>query len=343
MKSAAPETPTLKFLVIRRDNIGDLVCTTPLLRALREHFPEARICALVNSYNAPVLANNPDVNEVYIYTKAKHRQRGKSLVQLYWERLKLFWMLRRERFDYALLAGQSQGMRLTRLAKFIAPRQVLVQPETASGHEVERVFHMLIPLGIDTPPPPLRVVPDVVRAATLRERLFPQGAPTPLVGIHISARKPSQRWSTECFVELAQNLHRLYGANFLLFWSPGGEANPLHPGDDEKAQRILHALADLPLQACPTQQLEELITGLSLCDSVICSDGGAMHLAAGLGKPVLCFFGKSDSARWHPWGVPHLVLQKPSLDVADISVMDALAGFEKLRAYSEPSKPLRNA
>ena len=102
----------------------------------------------------------------------------------------------------------------------------------------------------------------------------------------------------------------------------------------------MHALADLPIQACPTQQLEELISGLSLCDSVICSDGGAMHLAAGLGKPILCFFGKSDSARWHPWGVPHLVLQKPSLNVADISVAEALADFEKLRAYSEVSSPL---
>lgn len=334
MKSASPETPALKFLVIRRDNIGDLVCTTPLLRALREHFPDARICVLVNSYNAPVLAHNPDVNEVYVYTKAKHRQKGKCLAQLYWERLKLFWMLRREHFDYALLAGQSQGTRLMRLAKFIAPRQVLVQAETASGHEVERVFHMLTPLGIDTPPPPLRVVPDVARAATLSQHLFPQGAPTTLIGIHISARKPSQRWPTERFVELTQNIHRLYETSFLLFWSPGSEANPLHPGDDEKAQQIMHALAGLPIQACPTHQLEELITGLSLCNIVICSDGGAMHLAAGLGKPVLCFFGKSDSTRWHPWGIPHLVLQKPSLDVADISATEALADFEKLRAYS---------
>jgi len=318
------------FLVIRRDNIGDLVCTTPLLRALREHFPDALICTLVNSYNAPVLANNSDVNEIYAYTKAKHRQNGTSLARLYWERLKLFWALRRRRFDYVLLAGQSQGTRLMRLAKFIAPHQILIQPETANGHEVERVFRMLTPLGIDTPPPLLRIVPDVVRAAALRQHLFPQGTPTPLIGLHISARKPSQRWPTEHFVELAQNIHRLYGASFLLFWSPGNEANPQHPGDDEKAQQIMHALASLPIQACPTQQLEELIAGLSLCDSVICSDGGAMHLAAGLGKPILCFFGKSDRARWHPWGVPYQLLQPPSLEVTDISVAEALEGFKKL-------------
>src|SRR5262249_46468920 len=50
---------TSRILVVRRDNIGDLVCATPLLAALRRQFPGAHIAALVNSYNAAVLAGNP--------------------------------------------------------------------------------------------------------------------------------------------------------------------------------------------------------------------------------------------------------------------------------------------
>ncbi|MHB8536282.1 MAG: glycosyltransferase family 9 protein, partial [Sulfuricaulis sp.] len=50
-----------RFLVIRRDNIGDLVCTTPLIHALRQRYPKARLCLLVNSYNRPVVENNPDI------------------------------------------------------------------------------------------------------------------------------------------------------------------------------------------------------------------------------------------------------------------------------------------
>ena len=42
----------MKILVVRRDNIGDLVLTTPVFRALRARHPGARIEALVNSYNA---------------------------------------------------------------------------------------------------------------------------------------------------------------------------------------------------------------------------------------------------------------------------------------------------
>ena len=54
-----------KILVIRRDNIGDLVCTTPLLAALRARFPDAWIGVLANSYNAPVLSGYPHVNDVF--------------------------------------------------------------------------------------------------------------------------------------------------------------------------------------------------------------------------------------------------------------------------------------
>ncbi len=91
-----------KILVVRRDNIGDLVCTTPLIAALRSRFPDACICALVNSYNLPVLENNPDIDEVSAYTKAKHRPPGKSIIAIYWDRFRLLLRLRRERFDYAI-------------------------------------------------------------------------------------------------------------------------------------------------------------------------------------------------------------------------------------------------
>jgi ADP-heptose:LPS heptosyltransferase len=53
---------------------------------------------------------------------------------------------------------------------------------------------------------------------------------------------------------------------------------------------------------------------------VICSDGGAMHVAAGLGKPIVCLFGQSVAARWHPWGPAYELLQMPSRQVSDISV-----------------------
>ena len=84
------------------------------------------------------------------------------------------------------------------------------------------------------------------------------------------------------------------------------------------------------------ERLEALIAGLSVCERVICSDGGAMHIAAALGKPILCFFGNSGATRWRPWGVPHVLLQPPSLNAADVSVEQAHAGYERLLALTSP-------
>ena len=94
----------MRILVIRRDNIGDLVCATPLLAALRERYPQAHLAALVNSYNAGVLAGNPHVDAVHVYTKLKHRQRGESLVGTIVARLRLLRELKKQAFDHVILA-----------------------------------------------------------------------------------------------------------------------------------------------------------------------------------------------------------------------------------------------
>ncbi len=55
-----------------------------------------------------------------------------------------------------------------------------------------------------------------------------------------------------------------------------------------------------------------------------------MHVAAALGKPIVCFFGHSIAAEWHPWRVPYVLLQPETKHVDDISVDEALAGYGRL-------------
>jgi ADP-heptose:LPS heptosyltransferase len=56
-----------------------------------------------------------------------------------------------------------------------------------------------------------------------------------------------------------------------------------------------------------------------------------MHVAAALGKPIVCFFGHSNRNEWHPWKTPYVLLQPESKRVQDISVDDALAAFFALQ------------
>jgi ADP-heptose:LPS heptosyltransferase len=352
-----PQNPG--FLVIRRDNIGDLVCTSPMFRALREKYPAARIDALVNSYNAAVARNNPYLDEVFVYTKAKHRRRDQSVLGVYGDRLRMMWRLRRERYDYVIIASVSSPARQLRLARFLRPRHIISFIEAgAEGsrhvdigipctlprpmHETENVYRLLQPLGISGTPPPMLVRPDAAEVAVARSRVNERaaGRAGPLIGVHLSTRKATNRWPIANFIELIHRLHAAYPeARFLLLWAPGDSSNPRHPGDDDTAAHIVKNLPGLPVIAYPMGPLEQLIADLSLCDTVITSDGGALHIAAALGKPILCFFGDIDTARWHPWGVSHVLLQPPTRHAPDITVDEAFDGYQRLLSMIHSDKP----
>ncbi len=333
-----------RFLIIRRDNIGDLVCTTPLIRLLRDRFPKAYIAALVNNYNKGVLAGNPHLDAIHHYTKAKHVREHGSVLGVHLDRLKLIWNLRRQRFDFIILGNSNFQAGALRFARFIGARHVIgYVPEDGVArtidtpirrnageviHEVIAVNRLLVPLGIDEPSPPVRVFPSQDEAERARQVLN-LSADVRVLGIHISARLPQGRWQPEKFIELITRLSRTGETQILLFWSPGDENDSRHPGDDGKAKQILEHCGNLPVRAYPTRELEALIVGLSLCHTVICSDGGAMHIAAGLDRKIVALFG-ADPARWHPWQARHVLLRAASTQVSDIGVEEVMEAYGKL-------------
>ena len=216
----------------------------------------------------------------------------------------------------------------------------------AQLHEAEDVFRLLAPFGAGgqrpgsvgntqgavTALPPCAVYADKAVVAQWRTRIVPQyDSAAPLIAVHLSARRVKQRWPAARFAEAMRLLQERHGARFVLLWSPGAADDARHPGDDAKAREVIDILPkEFPVVACPTQQLPDLVAVLSLADAVICADGGAMHLAAGLGKPIVALFGDSPSARWRPWGVAHEVVQAPNGDVAYLAVSDVLAAWERL-------------
>ncbi|MBL0142091.1 MAG: glycosyltransferase family 9 protein [Betaproteobacteria bacterium] len=324
----------MRLLVVRQDNIGDLVVTTPVFAALRSRFPHARIEALVNGYSAPILAHHPDVDAVHAYTKDKHLAAGESRPSNWLARISLLLTLRRARFDIVLLASPGYRPRLVTMARILSPRKIasfvprgnhpadidfpVDFPGPAGLHHLEETFRILEPLGIPGPPP----APRLGFAIAPRDPALPI-----IIGIHVSARRLSQRWPEARFVELMRNLHESTGASFRLFWAPGAEDDPRHPGDDHKAQRIVQAAAGVPLEPVPTQVLGNLAEGIAGCDAVVCSDGGAMHIAAAMRKPVVCLFGVTDPAEWGPWGVPSRVVRPASRDVRDAGVAQVQQAF----------------
>lgn len=329
--------PPSRILIVRRDNIGDLVCTTPAIAALRKQYPKAEIAALVNSYNAEVLRNNPSLDHVFVYQKLKHAVGLTGSFMAVAKRLKLIVELRSWKPDVTILARASYERHGLKLARQIGAKNIigylpdilvrcrelpdikLATPDFNALHEVEAINGLLKPLGIDDGLGPLQVFPNEQAASDLKQRLPPASK---RIAIHISAREPERRWGIERFISLiAHVLKTQPEIQVLLFWSPGKENDPHHPGDDEAASHVIQKVGNDRLIPIPAQNLTELIAALSLCDIFVGADGGAMHIAAALNKMVVALFENLPNKymHWYPWRVRNVVvhskeIEKPSVE-----------------------------
>lgn len=340
---------TRRILVIRRDNIGDLVCTTPCFAVLRRHYPNVEIGALVNSYNAEVLRGNPNVDHVFVYQKFKHAGSLLNRLKALRQRLKLIVRLRLWSPDVTILAKSSYDRHGVTFARLIGAKNIigyipedlsqakglpdirLKTPDSASIHEVESVNGLLEPLGICDELGPLQVFPDIEVAKTID-----QGIPKAprRIALHISAREDARRWGLDNFVELAKRMLQEHAqTQILLFWSPGKANDPRHPGDDAAAAQVIAAVGNDRLIPMPMRNITQLIAGLSLCELFIGTDGGAMHLAVALNKRIVALFENRSSKlnHWYPWQVKSQVLHsvdasKPNIDqICFNQVLDAVA------------------
>lgn len=348
MKAANPQSPK-RILVVRRDNIGDLVCTTPAFSAIRKHFPEAEIGALVNSYNAEVLRANPNVDHVFVYQKLKHAGNLVGRFKALKQRLQLILQLRHWKADATILAKSSYDRHGLNFARHIGAKTIvgyvpddlsqakglpdiqLRTPEFTTVHEVEAINGLLKPLGIENALGPLKVFPEVAAQRALEQSL-PKAKRR--IALHVSAREPERRWGTDRFSALARHiLETEPETQVLLFWSPGKADDPHHPGDDEAAAQLLDEVRSDRLVPMATQNLTELIVALSLCELFIGTDGGAMHLAAALNKQVLALFeNKSDKLNhWYPWQVPSRVVYGDRPEVAYILLEAVISALQSLQ------------
>jgi ADP-heptose:LPS heptosyltransferase len=207
---------------------------------LRRFFPRAYLAALVAKYSQDAIRGNPDLDEVFIYEKAKHRPDRNRFISLY-KQFQSLRALRKKCFDLVI------GMRSTfswseawlvyftaapfRLGyapslkkdqRFSYLYNLRVSPPAPEWHEVERTRHLVETLAIRRAETHLfAAVPEEAR----REGdyfLTDKGVdPNRLIGFHLSSRRPANRWSLEKFAFLAARLIRQDGLSVILPWGPG--------------------------------------------------------------------------------------------------------------------------
>jgi ADP-heptose:LPS heptosyltransferase len=293
-----PEAPR-KVAVVRAKRIGDFVCATPALRALRAALPGAEITFLGLPFVRDLAARSPSVDR---FEAAPGFPGMADQFFAAREAVEFFRRMQAERFD---LAVQMHGsgvysnvftllLGARRTAGFVRAgdgpgRLDAALPMPQEGHEVRRLLALTTFLG--APPRgegtefPLR--PEDHAEA---ERLL-AGSPRPLLGAHPAAREATKRWDPGRFAAAAAELRRRRGGTVVLLGGP--EEQPLldRLGREPGGPCLnLGGRTSLPVLGAVIARLAVLLT----------NDSGPAHIAYALKVPTVTVFGGTDPGAWGP-------------------------------------------
>jgi len=291
------------ILLIRPDRIGDAIISVPVIRLLRERFPDARIDMLLGEKNRSAAPLLPGLDSTFVIPAAP---------------LKLPGTLRRlrRRYDVAINLLAKDSASAGAITALAGARYSIGFEGAAGGlydvtipsppgdmHIVRATSLLLAPLGISPiGEEPARhaerlsiAIPEELRTGTRgRIEALPGSGASPIVALNISGSGPEKFLGIDRYVQIA----RLLGEAGLM------PVFAAAPGDAALLETIARKSGCSALPT--TRSLAEFAAMLSHADLIVTPDTSIVHVAAALGRPtVMMVPSPATGTAWRPWGVPH--------------------------------------
>lgn len=311
-----PELEQVKsILVFEAANLGDIVIMAPFLRSLRARFPDARL-AFLGMSRAEALLREQELADELIpirvpWTEHASRWRRYNPFSPLWPSFAWSLIRLRERhFDIAFAAGRSDIRHNLTLWLTGARRRVgygyagggflltnVVTPDLGHPHVADLTLqflkHLKIPIVREGSLLRVSAKDQVFADKILAERGV--GPDDLLIGIHSGTRWQARQWGEDRFREVALQIIERFGGKILWF------ADPAQPRAVSPGPNIIPV--SLPLR--------KFLAVLSRCRALVCNEGGPMHMAGGLGVPVVAVFGPTQPEWFGPLGSQHrLVIRR---------------------------------
>ncbi|MGE3538426.1 MAG: glycosyltransferase family 9 protein [Candidatus Tectimicrobiota bacterium] len=293
--AAAPLLPAQRILVIQFREIGDVLLSTPVLRALRQHYPQSYLAFLAEPSPGRILQGNPDLDAVLL--QPRH-----ATLRQQWQ---MICALRRQRFDLvvdlmgnprsawvARLSGARHRLAFARFPRSLCYTMLVPHQHASQEYTVSKRLRLLTPLGIATDDLTLRL-PTPAEARSEVEQFLQRQAITPedlLICIDPTHRIPTRQWPEASFSRLVDLLSNRLGARVVLLWGPGEET---------QVQRIAAAASSAPV-LIPAWDLHTLAALLARADLCIGGNSAPLHIAVSQHTPTVTILGSTNGAGWVP-------------------------------------------
>lgn len=285
-----------RALFVRPRYLGDICLTLPAVDAVRTACPEARLAYVVETSCAPLIADDPRFDEVFVTPSRPSLSETLQLVKRirkFAPDLVLDFFCNPRTAVWTALSGArvrvgypDKGWRSAAYTHHVRPRTL-----SAVGFHLTSVARLGWPASERTPR--LHITP-AARGAAEREldsRGVPRGACC--VGFHPGARWPTRRWHPERFRELIR-----------LFLVQRPDAFALLTGAASELELLDEIRRDLPADRVPAivgWPLDRLVALQSRCAAFVSGDTGPLHTAVAAGAPTLALMSRNSPAMFFPY------------------------------------------
>lgn len=314
--SAAAWQDARKVLCVRLDNLGDVLMTTPAIRALKRSHPERHVTLLASRAGAAAASHIPEIDAAIPYDAPWMKL---ALPTLPSADLAMRSTLEARRFDAAVIfTVYSQSPLPAALLCHLAgiplrlahcrenPYHLLtdwvreIEPGSGVRHEVRRQLDLVSASGARTDDERLsfRVSAEERLRATMKlaeAGIDPDG---PWIVVHPGATAASRRYDPERFARVASELARTLRCQVAI------------TGDSSEiglAERVRSCAGPAARSLAGSLSLAEFAGVLAQSPLLVSNNTGAVHLAAAVGTPVVDLYALTNPQH-APWLVPHRTL-----------------------------------
>lgn len=324
-----------KILVVRLDEIGDMVLMSPFLRELRQNYPTSHITLVVKSEVYNLVERCPYVNQVRSFSRV--RGRGAFYRNLWRAMVFSHKYFREENYDLAFVprfdADYAYGAGILAFFskakarvgyseqvlshKVISDRgydgfytDVLLPKTVVVSHEVERNLDMLRFVGGSISDTELELWTQEEDVARVENMLWDSACgDVKRVAVILSAGRKNKEWDLNFYIDVIQKVANEINIQVIL----------LGAGDDaEERGEIFCSHISYAINLINKTTLRESAEALRKCDCYLGGDTGLLHMAAVLKMKGIAFFvnriewrddGIDTPERFGPWNSEISVLQ----------------------------------
>ena len=335
-KEISAKSEYKRILVMRTDRLGDVLLTTPVVKALREHYPQAYIAMMVTPYTKDAVDGNIFLDEVIVYDKyGRHKGWAQTI--------KFARQLSKKRFDLVLLAHPSNRSNLVafiagirrrigfdRKMGFLLTDRIKHTKQFGEKHEVEYSLDLVRHLGIEPKDKQLYIpikqkseewVDDVFKREGIKHA-------DRILVIQPGASCPSRIWPAERFAQVADKLAGIYNMKVLIVNGP----------DETKLSDAVFKNMHSPVVNLGGKtSISQMASIFKRSTLVISNDSGPVHIASAVGVPVISIFSRSQKGispeRWGPVGKKDRYIHR-KVGCIECLAHNCVKGFACLKAIT---------